>query len=184
MSDLNALTDQPLLTAGKILFAVSLCAITAMTILSAFLHKRVRQDGTQTEAGTNGGGEMILLIAVAVSIPLIAIRLVYAFLSSFGTDRARFSPFTGSVGLQVALSVWEEIVVVLMFVVVGFMVPKIVVSRKSSEEELEMGRAGTGDSRPRNEEHRWYDKQWIMFVPLVGLLAGVLSRSASKNGRR
>jgi hypothetical protein len=183
ITSLDQLTSQPLLTAGKVLFAVSLASITALAIMSAFLHRRVRREGKPYEAGENAGGEGILLVAVFVAVPLIAVRLVYAFLSSFGKDRARFSPFTGSIGLQVALSVWEEIVVVVMFVVVGFMVPKVVAPKKSAEDVVELGGAGS-DSHPQEKRTQWFDKQWVRYVPLIRLIAKAQRKNAREEARK
>ena len=112
-------SGQPLLSAGKILFAAVYVAVTVVTVFAVVLYYHTRTQRTQS------AGEGSLILAVVIALPLILVRLIYAFLGTWGKDKAKYSPFTGSLARQIALSVWEEIAVSIVFIAIGFVVPKV-----------------------------------------------------------
>ncbi|RFU28336.1 hypothetical protein B7463_g7992, partial [Scytalidium lignicola] len=67
-----------------------------------------------TEAGERRVGQAIIL-----SIPFIAIRLVYSLLAVFSTN-PKFNLLTGSAIIWLVMAVLEEIIVVIIFLVAGY----------------------------------------------------------------
>ena len=63
-------------------------------------------------------GEHRLLLAVAVSVPLILVRLVYSYIFAFGGN-SDFSLLSGNVTIQLVMCVLEEILVVLVCLGIG-----------------------------------------------------------------
>ena len=64
-------------------------------------------------------GEKRLVLAVAISVPLILVRLIYSLLGSFSKNHA-FSSITGSVTINLCMAVIEEFVVVIVLLGTGF----------------------------------------------------------------
>ncbi|KAJ5835302.1 hypothetical protein N7447_001328 [Penicillium robsamsonii] len=63
-------------------------------------------------------GEHRLLLAVAVSLPLILVRLMYSFIYAFG-HKAEFNSVSGNITIQLVMSILEEFVVVLVCLGIG-----------------------------------------------------------------
>ncbi|EFE29277.1 uncharacterized protein ARB_03848 [Trichophyton benhamiae CBS 112371] len=63
-------------------------------------------------------GEKRLLLAVAISLPFILIRLLYSLISAFSHSR-RFSAVSGNVTIYLVMAVLEEMVVVITCLGVG-----------------------------------------------------------------
>ena len=63
-------------------------------------------------------GEHRLIIAVAISVPFILIRLIYSLLVVFANNR-RFNIVTGSVTINLVMAVLEEFVVTILCISVG-----------------------------------------------------------------
>lgn len=112
-------SSQPLLTAGKIIFGVVYVAVVMITAFAIILYYHTRSQRTKPN------DEGVLILAVVVALPLILVRLIYAYLGTWASDKARYSPFTGSLTLQITLSVGEEIAVSIVFIVIGFVVSKL-----------------------------------------------------------
>lgn len=72
---LSQLTSQPLLNAGGTLFGVTYCAHEASPIIAWAPHRNIWREGAIS-------GEGVLVAAVAIGLPLILVRLIYAFLGS------------------------------------------------------------------------------------------------------
>lgn len=153
-------SSQPLLTAGKIMFGVVYVAVTLITVFAIMLYYHTRSQRTQSN------DEGVLLAAVVVALPLILVRLIYAYLGTWASDKARYSPFTGSLTLQITLSVWEEIAVSIVFIVVGFMVSRL---PKDSSTAADVEANAVGSS---GKEH-WFDNKAIRYIPIIGLIARI-----------
>ena len=68
-------------------------------------------------------GEKRILSAVAASLPLLLIRLIYASVYTFGNSR-RFSALSGSVTILLCMALLEEMAIVLIFEGVGLTLRK------------------------------------------------------------
>ena len=65
-----------------------------------------------------GQGEHRLIIAVAISVPFILVRLIYSLLVVFANN-PRFNIVTGSVTINLVMAVLEEFVVAILCIGVG-----------------------------------------------------------------
>ncbi|KIV87847.1 hypothetical protein PV11_03365 [Exophiala sideris] len=73
-----------------------------------------------------GLGESRLIIAVCVTLPFLAVRLLYSLLAAFSHD-AKFNPATGStssITIALVMETLQEAIVVLIYLAAGLMVPK------------------------------------------------------------
>ena len=68
-------------------------------------------------------GEKRILFAVAASLPLLLVRLVYSSLYTFGKD-LRFSSLSGSVNILLCMALLEEIAIVVIYEGVGLTLRK------------------------------------------------------------
>ncbi|CAF9912386.1 hypothetical protein IMSHALPRED_000302 [Imshaugia aleurites] len=69
-------------------------------------------------------GERRILLAVAVSLPLLLVRLIYSAIYTFG-DHMRFSALTGSVTILLCMALLEEIAIVVIYEGVGLTLRKV-----------------------------------------------------------
>lgn len=165
-------SDQPLVTAGKIIYAIVYLAVVIITLFAIALYYYTRPSRAQS------GGEGALISAVVVALPLILVRLIYAHLGTWTDDKARYGAFTGSLALQIALSVWEEIIVSIVFIVVGFVVPRM--PKNGSGAGAGAGTEGVGSKADGSLMlQHWYDNKAIRYTSIVGLVARV-AESLSK----
>ena len=84
-------------------------------------------------------GEKRLLLAVAISCPFLAVRLVYALISVFANSMS-FNPTFGNITIFLCMDVLEEIVVVAVCVVIGLtlrIVPKAIASDAEANTDLQ-----------------------------------------------
>lgn len=88
-----------------IFFVVYLFVVAILCILS-------------TRVSSIAAGEKRLLIAVALSVPFIAVRLVYALIGDFAHLRS-FSLVSGSTTIYLCMAVIMEIVVVIIIIAFG-----------------------------------------------------------------
>ena len=107
---------QTLSKVGLALFIASFIAIIAFTILLSL-------SISHAEAG-----EKRILFAVAASLPLLLVRLIYASVYTFGNVR-RFSSLTGSVTILLCMALLEEMAIVAIFEGVGLTLRKSVAGR-------------------------------------------------------
>ena len=70
-------------------------------------------------------GDKRILIAVALSIPFLLVRLIYSLLATFDTSSSTFSLTAGSVIVEGFMSVLEEFVVVILYLAAGATAPKL-----------------------------------------------------------
>lgn len=88
--------------------------------------------------------ESRLFLAVGIALPLIAVRVLYSIIVEFGNDK-NFSPVGGSVGILVGMSIVEEMIVAIVYVIVGYTLQKVkeqeLVERVANNEPLTPRRA-------------------------------------------
>ena len=103
---------QTLSKVGLGLFIASFVAILAATVLlsSSVSHAEP--------------GEKRILLAVAVSLPLLLVRLIYSSIYTFGGLRA-FSSLNGSVSLLLCLALLEEMAIVMVYEGAGLTLRRI-----------------------------------------------------------
>lgn len=103
---------QTLTKVGLGLFIASFVAILATTIL---LSKSI----SHAEPG-----EKRVLLAIAVSLPLLLVRLIYASIYNY-RDSPQFSSLDGSVTILLCMALLEEIAIVLVYEGVGLTLRKV-----------------------------------------------------------
>ena len=106
-------TGVTLVRAAIIIFLVVFIFLAIITVVTSFSIRSI------------GKGEAPLLYAVALSIPFLLVRLIYAMLVDFDTGSTTFSYINGNVIVQAFMAVLEEFVVVLLYLGAGLLVPKI-----------------------------------------------------------
>jgi hypothetical protein len=97
---------------GVILYVVGFIGITLVFLMSA------------PRASTVPNKERRIPLAIALALPFVLVRLVYSVLSVFLHSHL-FSVATGSVPVRVAMAVIEELIVVAVYVLLGFFVDKM-----------------------------------------------------------
>lgn len=106
-------------------------------------------------------GEHRLLLAVALSLPLILVRLIYSLVYSFG-HQAEFSMLSGNVTIQLVMSVLEEIVIVLICLGIGLTLqvrPSAEYSHQTSvssrgQNSVEMGEGRVEGQAPKRHDYQ------------------------------
>lgn len=111
---------QTLTKVGLALFIVSFVAILATTTILSLSISHAES------------GEKRILFAVAASVPLLLIRLIYSSVYTFGNN-LNFSSLTGSVTILLLMALLEEIAIVLIYEGVGLTL------RKSTKQDLARG---------------------------------------------
>ena len=102
---------QTLSKVGLALFIASFVAILAFTVIFSMSISHAEP------------GEKRILSAVAASLPLLVVRLIYSSVYTFG-DVHRFSSLTGSVTILLCMALLEEMAIVLIFEGVGLTLRK------------------------------------------------------------
>ena len=103
---------QDLSKVGLALFIVSFLAILATTVI-------LSPSISHAEPG-----ERRVLLAVAVSLPFLFVRLVYSSAFTFG-NHSSFSPLRGNVTVLLCMALLEEIAIVLVYECVGLTLRKV-----------------------------------------------------------
>lgn len=103
---------QTLTKAGLGLFIASFVAILTITVV-------LSSSISHAEAG-----EKRVLLAVALSLPLLLVRLVYGSVYIFGNS-SDFSSLNGSVTILLCMGLFEEIGIVLIYEGVGLTLRKV-----------------------------------------------------------
>ncbi len=67
-------------------------------------------------------GEKCILIGLLAATPFLFIRMLYAMLAVF-RDRGKFAILNGSATTQLGMGILQEMIVVVIYVVVGFVAP-------------------------------------------------------------
>lgn len=96
----------PLSKAGVAIYIVTYGLILIYLGIIAMKHRHAQPD------------EKHILLAVAISMPFIAVRLLYSAISIFG-NMSNFNLFTGSVTILLCMALIEEAIVVIVYEGVG-----------------------------------------------------------------
>ncbi|KAJ8069268.1 hypothetical protein OCU04_002930 [Sclerotinia nivalis] len=92
---------------SNILFIVAFVALLITTIL------------TSSSISHAENGEKRILLAVALALPFLSVRLLYSVLSTFVTHSTQFNSFTGSITILLCMSLLEELVIVVIYLAIG-----------------------------------------------------------------
>jgi hypothetical protein len=136
-NEVQDVAKQGTVRAGVIIYLVVYIALVLLTA-GAALGRRM-----------TGRGEVKLLVAVATTLPVLLVRLIYSMLSAFSDDKV-FSPVTESTSsttVDLFMATIEEMVVVLVYIWVGLAsdsVPTHTREKGGSNSTL-LHRAGRGD---------------------------------------
>lgn len=106
-------TGRTLRHAAIIIYVVCYIAQAAITFLTFSRAQELMQ------------GENRLVIAVAVSTPFLACRLLYSLIGAFASATSVFNPVTGSAVLMGIMAILMEFIVVLLYLAAGFTAPVI-----------------------------------------------------------
>ena len=113
-SQLKSRQDAPtLLKASGIVFLVAFIILTGVALV------------TLSKIGSVIKGDRKLVFAVVTGEPFLLVRVIYILLVDFGTNPSLFSNTQGNVIVQAFMSVFEEFVVVMLYLAAGFFTPKI-----------------------------------------------------------
>lgn len=97
---------------GIILFAV---VFAALVLLTGFAIHQWR---------FTGRGESRMIMSVAITLPFLAVRVLYSLLAAFSHD-SKFNPVSGSTTIALVMETLQEAVVVLIYLAAGLMAPKV-----------------------------------------------------------
>ncbi|KAH6678568.1 hypothetical protein B0J14DRAFT_434191, partial [Halenospora varia] len=137
-SDLKSGKDKT--KAGIIIFVIIYIMFAILTFVSMFeVHKTAR-------------GEKRLLIAVIIALPMLGARLLYSVLCAFKADKI-FNLVNGNVGVWVCMAVLEEVVIVVMYAVMGLTVGRYEDSMSEKVEKL-------GGQQRRERRNQEANVQW------------------------
>lgn len=136
--NITEIGDQDTVKAGVILFFIVFIFLVLLTVAAAIGRRRV------------GFGELRLLWAVAISLPILLIRIIYSFLAVF-SHKPVFEAMSGSTSAvltELFMGRIEEMVVVLVYLWAGItqeVVPNTEDGTERTQGEKLMYRAGRGD---------------------------------------
>lgn len=92
---------------SEILSIVAFMSLLIITILTSFSISHAEN------------GEKRILLAVALALPFLSVRLLYSVLSTFVTHSSQFNSFTGSVTILLCMATLEEVVIVALYLAIG-----------------------------------------------------------------
>ena len=101
----------PLTKAGTALFTVSFVFIVVASLATSFSVPHAEP------------GEKRIMMAIAISLPFLLVRLIYSIISTFGHFKS-FSLLTGSTTVLLCLAIIEEFVIVVVYEAVGLTLQK------------------------------------------------------------
>ncbi|PQE05583.1 transmembrane protein [Rutstroemia sp. NJR-2017a BBW] len=123
---------------GNVLFIVSYAAIVMASIITSFSISHAED------------GEKRILLGIAIALPFLFVRLLYAIISTF-THSKQFSSFTGSVTILLCMSLLMELAVVVVYEGIG------VTLRKQGNDQFEGSAqqvpSTPGSDQPLHERH-------------------------------
>ena len=125
-------TPQSTSKAGLALWIACFVGIVAATVATSFHIRHADR------------GEKRVLIVVAVSLPLMLVRLIYAAIGTF-TYTPRINPETGSVTILLCMALLEEIAIVCLYEAVGLTLKKV--------EKPKQGTPNGGGEFARQNDH-------------------------------
>lgn len=90
-----------------------------------------------------------IFVCVLIALPLIAVRLLYSLIGDFSNDpNNQFSIINGSPKIQLAMATIEEILVVLMFAILGVFTPRAINYDDNRAFDLRQSRRGDPEYDP------------------------------------
>lgn len=101
-------------------------------------------------------GEKRILLAVALSLPFILVRVIYSAVGTFDSGNLDFQPSQGNPGVALGMSVIMEIIVVVIVEAVGLTLRKLDPEDKQAmkEQSSRRGNNGVGSGKPGSEGGR------------------------------
>lgn len=105
--------------AGVVLYLIALLALGIIAIITAMKLSNSPKDYTR------------IAWVTILALPFIFIRLLYSFLAVFSSNN-NFSPASGSVIIHVFMAILEEFIVVLMYLVIGWMTDALAPATRGS----------------------------------------------------
>jgi len=110
--------------------------------------------------------EQLTMRAVLFAIPLLAVRITYALVSDFA-HKSSFNIYSGSQTLYLCMDVLEEIAVIYIFLITGFLLPVLSKSINTSS-DIEASSGSRRDERTRTRRaHRHHRSEQSTSVPLA-----------------
>ncbi|RDW88755.1 hypothetical protein BP6252_00787 [Coleophoma cylindrospora] len=125
---------------GIALFIASFAAIVLATIALTFSVAHADQ------------GEKRILVAVAISLPFMLVRLFYSIMVTYTTDKT-FNQLTGSVTVLLCVALIEEFIIVVIYEVVGLTLPQVPKTQHRQGHHLSSS-DGTDSRRRRHRSSR------------------------------
>ncbi|KAM3087311.1 hypothetical protein ACMFMG_001410 [Clarireedia jacksonii] len=122
---------------GNVLFIVSYAALVMATVITSFSISHAED------------GEKRILLGIAIALPFLFVRLLYAIISTF-THSKRFNSFTGSVTILLCMSLLMEFVVVVVYEGIGVTLRK---QRNDHFESAQQVRGTSESGQPLNGSH-------------------------------
>jgi hypothetical protein len=118
VSSTGAYTPQTTTKAGEVIYIIAflILAVIAGVVATKLSHAR--------------GNDKMLVWAVILALPFILVRIIYSVISVFGHN-PHFSLVTGSVVIHVFMSVLEEMIVVFIYLAIGWKTEPFVSSNQA-----------------------------------------------------
>lgn len=142
------------------LFVVAFAAVLTVAVFTAFNVPHIQR------------GEGRLLLAIALSLPFLFVRLMYSCYVAFANE-ARFSLVSGSVSLMLAMATIPEFVVVMIYLITGLTLRVILKEEVATEDRAMKSSVGQKISvrnrfgllkmleQQRVKNHQaWYGEGW------------------------
>jgi hypothetical protein len=154
--------------AGVVLYLIALVALILIALITA------------TKLSNGPVADTRLAWVTILAIPFIFIRLLYSFLTVFGTNK-HFNPATGSVIVHVFMGILEEFIVVLMYLIIGWKTEALAPGAKgpiaSRPWKMKLGGQGATGGRGRGPSGRRQG-------PIHALVNAGIERAQQRQGGR
>jgi hypothetical protein len=133
---------------GVVLYVVAFILLVLMAIMAASKLSNAPSD------------EKMLVWAVFLAFPFILVRIIYSLLLAFSHD-SHFNLITGSVVIHVFMSVVEEMIVVIIFLVIGWRIEALSPADRSpiASRPWKGNMTGVGDTQGGNESRRSHERR-------------------------
>ncbi|KAB8295932.1 hypothetical protein EYC80_008752 [Monilinia laxa] len=126
---------------SNILFIVSYVALLVITILTSFSISNAEN------------GERRILLAIAIALPFLFVRLLYSILSTFVAHSTKFNSFTGSVTILLCVALLEELVIVVIYLGIG-MTLKVQPKDRAVQGELQQVSQTSDSQKPLHQQRQ------------------------------
>ena len=147
-------------TLGKAGLGLFIAAFAFLCLITAILVQSMRHVEE---------GEKRILLAVAVSLPFLLVRLVYSALAVFANKRS-FSLFYGDTSILLFMALLEEVIVVVIYEGVGLTLKKVKKDRlagggRGSGEYMMHMEGGNNEPERRGQEGGSWTLKLLTFIP-------------------